>query len=170
MTSRRYRRHCITGRGPRLTPTLAGSVVTLAELTCCAGVLLGCSAREDVAGILFSEGTLEADLGGAGATATDAGAGTEGSPDQTGALTVVGHPLRSTHWPDPLAAWPLSASLAEFFARAGQREPVRVEGADGELLRELWQAVERGEYGSRRNVVGVVDRVDERYLLVFQEP
>lgn len=131
-------------------------------------MLLGCSDPEDVAAIVLSDTTLAGDPGGASAE-RDAGVGGEGSASAGEAVVVLGHPLRAANWPDPLAAWPLRAPLAEFFASA-EPGPVRVEGADGDLLRELWRAAERGEYGSRRNVVGVVDGAGDRYLLVFQAP
>lgn len=148
---------------PEQLPSAAACRPSLAVLGLTVACTLACLQSEDVVGIVIADST--------GASSADAG-GRDGGTSVQGALVLVGRPLGAAHWPHPIAPWPLSAPLREFFASAppegGQR--VRVEGAEGELLAELRRAVSNGEYGPQRNAVVAEDRLGERFLLLFQSP
>lgn len=137
-----------------------------------------CSAGEDVAAIIVGNGVVESDAVDTNAGSTDAGStdagstaagGTAGRAEPDGALIVLGQPLGTARWAHPIATWPLSLPLREFFAddaRPGGKR-VRVEGPDANALDRLWQAVKRGEYGPQMSAVVVEDADAEQYLLVF---
>lgn len=122
-----------------------------------------CSSREDVAAVIVGNGDIESDAGEADAASEEV---------RTGALIVIGQPLGMARWAHPIAPWPLSTPLREFFADAapssGKR--VRVEGPDAGALDRLWQAVKRGEYGPQMSAAVVRDAAGEQYLLLFQSP
>ena len=127
-----------------------------------------CSARDDVAAVIVEDGVIESD-----AFDSDAGSGDLGgadAADAAGALIVIGQPLGMARWAHPIASWPLSTPLREFFAEdappSGKR--VRVEGADASALDRLWQAVKLGEYGPQGSAAVVEDALGEQYLVLFQ--
>lgn len=132
----------------------------LLVLTCGA-----CSSREDVAAVIVGNGALESD-----AVEGDGGSGEVGGAAPTDALIVIGQPLGMARWAHPIATWPLSSPLREFFADdappSGKR--MRVEGPDASALDRLWQAVKRGEYGPQTSAAVAQDAVGEQYLLLFQ--
>jgi hypothetical protein len=138
-------------------PALA---LELLVLTCGA-----CSSREDVAAVIV----VDSDAIDEDAEYEDAGSrGLEA--DAASALIVVGQPLGNASWPHPIATWPLSTPLREFFADdvppSGKR--VRVEGPDASALDRLWQAVQRGQYGPQMSAAVVEDASGDHYLLLFQ--
>lgn len=147
----------------------------LLVLTCGA-----CSSREDVAAVIVSNAVIDSDAfdsdafdGDAGeddAGGDDAGGGQLGGADAVSALIVIGQPLGNASWPHPIAPWPLSTPLREFFADdappSGKR--VRVEGPDASALDRLWQAVQRGQYGPQMSAAAVEDAAGDQYLLLFQ--
>lgn len=143
-------------------PVLA---LELLVLTCGA-----CGSREDVAAVIVGNGGIESDAVQADAASGEADAAS-GEVD-SGALIVIGQPLGMARWAHPIATWPLSTPLREFFADAapssGKR--VRVEGPDASALDRLWQAVKRGEYGPQMSAAVVRDAAGEQYLLLFQSP
>jgi hypothetical protein len=126
-----------------------------------------CSVREDVAGIIARNGVVETD-----GLDSDAGTTEAGGAEAASALIVIGQPLGTARWAHPIATWPLSTPLREFFADDGEPsgKRVRVEGPDASALDGLWQAVKRGEYGPQMSAAVVQDAVREQYLLVFQSP
>jgi len=119
-----------------------------------------CSPQDDVAAVLLGDN----------AEPGDAGAGSDaGATDPTRLWGVVGQPLGSIRWMNPIAVWPLSASLGDFFGDGPRNaEPIQPKGSDASALNDLWRAVRRGEYGPRGNVVVVEDATAARYLLLFR--
>jgi hypothetical protein len=124
-----------------------------------------CSAREDVAAIIVGDGVVDSN-------AVDASSTGLGAAEPADTLIVIGQPLGTARWAHPIAPWPLSTPLREFFADAEQPsgKRVRVEGPDASALDRLWQAVKRGEYGPQMSAAVAEDADGEQYLLVFQSP
>lgn len=119
-----------------------------------AALMLACGSHDDVVAIVARDTALEPD--------SDAGR------LPSGALRVVGNPL--VEWPFELAPWPLALPLAEFFSGnpGSGGVAVVVTGEDAELLRELWERVQAGEYGPQSSAVAVVDEQGSEYLIVVQ--
>lgn len=115
---------------------------------------LGCGTYDDVVSVtsLEEQAALQAD----------------GGALREGEVRVVANPL--VEWPFELAPWPLSTPLDEFFAGSAGVGSVVVDGRDAELLLELLERVQSGEFGPQQSAVAVEDENGTQYLVVIQTP